>query len=65
MEYILGLMIGVFIMVLCRASDSNDYTMCDNCQNAYEGGQESICDSCKDGSCYNPKGESDAGSVRE
>ena len=57
MEYILVFIIGMFIMVLRRASDSSNYTMCDKCQNAYEGGQESICDSCKGGSFYNPHGE--------
>lgn len=36
-------------------SGNGGYTMCDNCQNAYEGGQDSICYSCKNGSCYKPK----------
>ena len=55
MEYIYGFMIAMFIMALCKPRSRNDYTMCDNCQNAYDGGQVSICDGCKDGSCYNPK----------
>ena len=46
-------------MALCKERDRSNYTMCDKCQNAYEGGQESICDSCKNGSCYKPNEENE------
>ena len=55
MKYIWILIMTIFIIAIKSRGSKSRESLCDKCQNAYEGGQESICDSCKDGNCYIPK----------